>query len=449
MDNRQETKDLANMLVGIVLYFVSFIFYLTYPDINLIDRITYFIALGSLGWLLYEAIESDYDMLVRTIFIAPLFFFIIFLHFGTLNLPFEGSIIDPNQKTVYIAVALLSLPFAELLRRTRKKKAAMNQSQQQEPGYSTGADYDPYGSSNTGYNPFGNSYGSRNNDYYEPRSQYKRDTDYQYYSSQDGSSSDPVNENYANPGYFSKVELTPELLRAIFTALGFMLKNCSSNQELQDIYVEEMAERLGIRLAVVEENRKCIEEGKNTSFWNIKLCIQESKILLQNRELACAVLYTIAGGLFYDEIVTPDESAVYAKLAEAFQIGKEMAGRIFLRLVKDFNLYLDPESGNYKAHGFSNGRSYNYEEDDSYEEKKSTPREEFSDKEIKNAYKTLQVKPDSSNKEIKSSYRRLIARYHPDKAISKGLSEKEIEKYNEITQKLNIAWDIIRTERNL
>ena len=67
----------------------------------------------------------------------------------------------------------------------------------------------------------------------------------------------------------------------------------------------------------------------------------------------------------------------------------------------------------------------------------------YSSKEIRNAYNTLQIKKDDDPQTIKAAYRRLIARYHPDKAVSRGLSAKEIAEYNEITQKLNQAWDII------
>ncbi len=449
MDYRQDSREFLNILVGSVLYFISFIYYLVYPDINFLDRISYFIAIGSLGWLFYEAVKSEYDMLIRAIFVAPIFFFIIFINSARFSGYRQMSMLfDPNQMTVYLAIACLSIPFAIFLRKTRKREAGRYAGSN--PGNTSYSGYDPYG--NTSGGQYGSTY-SRNSDldsdaYYEPRSQYRKDTDYQYYGSTGGGSS--FNEDFANPSSFKNTKFTPELIKGVFTALGYLLNKCSSNEDLQLMFIDELADRLGLSDEEAAAGKKHIEEGRKSTLWNVKLCIRESGILLNDSKLAAAVFFSIAGSLFYDELVTQTESQMFSQVAAAFQISPDLAGAIFNRLVKDYNLYFDNKSGTYKAYGFNSGRNYSFDEDDeNYESRKKEAAEEYSDKEIRNAYLTLQVKPAASNSEVKSSYRRMIARYHPDKAISKGLSEKEIEKYNEITQKLNIAWDIIRTVRNL
>lgn len=64
---------------------------------------------------------------------------------------------------------------------------------------------------------------------------------------------------------------------------------------------------------------------------------------------------------------------------------------------------------------------------------------------LKDAYRTLGIKPGASLKEARKVYKEKITRTHPDKAGH--LSEELQEKAKELTIKLNNAFDIIKRSK--
>ncbi|MGH8552159.1 MAG: co-chaperone DjlA, partial [Methylococcales bacterium] len=66
---------------------------------------------------------------------------------------------------------------------------------------------------------------------------------------------------------------------------------------------------------------------------------------------------------------------------------------------------------------------------------------------IDHAYTLLGSKPSASDEEIKQAYRHLMSQNHPDKLLSKGLSEESIQLATEKTQKIRKAYELIREYR--
>ncbi len=64
------------------------------------------------------------------------------------------------------------------------------------------------------------------------------------------------------------------------------------------------------------------------------------------------------------------------------------------------------------------------------------------------AYALLQVKPGADKQTVKRAYRKLISKYHPDKYIAEGKSERAIKEANEKTQAIRKAYDYICEHRN-
>lgn len=61
-------------------------------------------------------------------------------------------------------------------------------------------------------------------------------------------------------------------------------------------------------------------------------------------------------------------------------------------------------------------------------------------------YKILGINLGASQKEIKTAYRRLISKYHPDKLIASGASDKEITAANLMSQKIINAYEQLRRD---
>lgn len=68
---------------------------------------------------------------------------------------------------------------------------------------------------------------------------------------------------------------------------------------------------------------------------------------------------------------------------------------------------------------------------------------------LADAYKVLDVSPDTSDTEIKKIYRQKCMEFHPDKLASKGLPDEFMTYAHDQLTKVNEAYDIIKTERGL
>ncbi|MBQ8708820.1 MAG: DnaJ domain-containing protein [Succinivibrionaceae bacterium] len=71
------------------------------------------------------------------------------------------------------------------------------------------------------------------------------------------------------------------------------------------------------------------------------------------------------------------------------------------------------------------------------------------DPELDRAYMLLHTDADASDSEVKRCYRKMMSRYHPDRAAAQGLDPEKLKEYTEISQQIQIAWDMIREKRGI
>ena len=74
------------------------------------------------------------------------------------------------------------------------------------------------------------------------------------------------------------------------------------------------------------------------------------------------------------------------------------------------------------------------------------PRPQFTTT-IETAYKNLGISSKITDEEVKKTYRKLMSKYHPDKLMSKGLSDKEMRAATEKVQQIKAAYEQIRQAR--
>lgn len=68
---------------------------------------------------------------------------------------------------------------------------------------------------------------------------------------------------------------------------------------------------------------------------------------------------------------------------------------------------------------------------------------------LDDAYKALGVSEDNTDAEVKRAYRKLISQYHPDKLIGQGLPEDMIAMATEKAKEIQLAYDLIKQNRNM
>lgn len=68
---------------------------------------------------------------------------------------------------------------------------------------------------------------------------------------------------------------------------------------------------------------------------------------------------------------------------------------------------------------------------------------------LENAYKVLELSPDTADAEVKKIYRQKCVEFHPDKLASKGLPDEFMTYANDQLAKVNEAYDIIKKARGM
>lgn len=68
---------------------------------------------------------------------------------------------------------------------------------------------------------------------------------------------------------------------------------------------------------------------------------------------------------------------------------------------------------------------------------------------LDDAYKALGVTKDNSDAEIKRAYRKLMSQHHPDKLMGQGVPEDMIAMATEQAKEIQLAYDLIKKNRNI
>jgi DnaJ like chaperone protein len=68
---------------------------------------------------------------------------------------------------------------------------------------------------------------------------------------------------------------------------------------------------------------------------------------------------------------------------------------------------------------------------------------------LDDAYKALGVTKDSTDAEVKRAYRKLMSQYHPDKLMGQGVPEDMIAMATEQAKEIQLAYDLVKKNRNM
>jgi DnaJ like chaperone protein len=66
---------------------------------------------------------------------------------------------------------------------------------------------------------------------------------------------------------------------------------------------------------------------------------------------------------------------------------------------------------------------------------------------LEDAYKALGVSADSTDQQVKRAYRKLMSQHHPDKLMGQGVPEDMIKVATEQAQEIQLAYDLIKKQR--
>ncbi len=140
-------------------------------------------------------------------------------------------------------------------------------------------------------------------------------------------------------------------------------------------------------------------------------------------------------------------------------IRMRIAEQQFARFAEQFNRQRQRQyeqqgnSGTYNYYGgqnYEHYEKYGYDEqeqkEDSYDDRIDTE-SEGAKSQLENAYTILGITPDASWDDVRRAHKKMMLKYHPDRLASQELSEEGKRRSNEMAQKIQAAYALIKASR--
>lgn len=223
-------------------------------------------------------------------------------------------------------------------------------------------------------------------------------------------------------------------LHHLFALLGFMAKADGQVSQAEIDYTKKVMKRLNLNNAQCEQAMRSFYEGKNEGFdW-----IASAKTIKQ------------ISGLKHQRWLYVVMNA-QVQMAYADGVVKDLLKPILQRIASILGLpalnftYYDAIFGWQEFYQKAWQQQQQFHQQSYSQQGYSAPRK--SSMSLSEAYALLGMNDKADEVEIKKAYRKMMSKYHPDKLMSKGLSDKEMQQATEKVQKIQAAYEQIREAR--
>lgn len=254
---------------------------------------------------------------------------------------------------------------------------------------------------------------------------------------------------------FTRLKATDEVIDFVFPILGYY---ATLTSEPKDLLIYKHIFDVIAELKLLDDQaaraKNLYSKGLNLSESEVKQLLKDHKKYWNNPFDRKKLFGWIAELFFCDNVITSNEQRHFNQLAQILGFSEERTQFLFNRYLRKFGYFYDQGSNSYRnsvnfneffsrffeqMHNAQSGGSYSGGYD------YTANREQ----DLASAYRILGIDENTSDAEAKKAYLRLMNRYHPDKAAARGMSEADVEKYKELTQKVQAAWQVVKQHRNL
>ena len=207
--------------------------------------------------------------------------------------------------------------------------------------------------------------------------------------------------------------------RASFQVMGHIAKADGQVSKREIQIVEDVMRRMNLNQAQRQLAIAFFNEGKETTFdlddviADLQQHLQHQRVLMQ---FFIEIQFQIA---MAEGLISPNTKRILENLCQRLGVAP---------------LYQRFE------HIFRGGQQ-GYSQSNSYSRPQPPPHR------LQDDYELFNLKPSCTEKELKHAYRRAMSQNHPDKLIAQGLPEEMIKLATEKTQRLQGAYERIRTAR--
>lgn len=237
----------------------------------------------------------------------------------------------------------------------------------------------------------------------------------------------------------SSVRYTPEnkaaqqaYIESYFAVMGYVAKLDGQVSQREIHFATLIMNRMRLNGLQREMAQKAFYQGKSSGFNLDEALDRLSHACGRRRKLLYSFINSLVQMAYADGVVKNDLKPVLQQIAR--RLGLMPLNFGYYDAI--FGFQQRWQQGGYQGHSQQGG---GYQQG---------PRQAFSGS-ANEAYTVLGVSSKASNAEVKKAYRKLMSEYHPDKLMSKGLSETEMQKATEKVQKIKAAYEAIKSKRGL
>lgn len=225
-------------------------------------------------------------------------------------------------------------------------------------------------------------------------------------------------------------------LHGLFACMGHIAKLDGQVSKREIDYASQVMSRLHLTAAHREEAMKSFYQGKRADF-DLNAILQQVRQAAGGRSKLLYLFINAQVQMAYADGVVKDQlKPVLQQMARA--LGVMQLNFAYYDAIFGWQQRWQQQQYHYQQ---QTGGS-------SYQQHESMGQSPFSGS-LSAAYKLLGVTEKATDAELKKAYRRLMSKYHPDKLMSKGLSEQEMQQATEKVQRIKAAYEQIRRSRGL
>ncbi|PIQ42823.1 MAG: co-chaperone DjlA [Gammaproteobacteria bacterium CG11_big_fil_rev_8_21_14_0_20_46_22] len=230
------------------------------------------------------------------------------------------------------------------------------------------------------------------------------------------------------PMAFGNRQANQAFFEATFLIMGYLSKADGQVSDKEIQYARQVMKHWHLSPRQTEEAMRLFYQGKNQEFDRYEV-LKKLRQHYGHRPRMLAQFINIQARLCYiNGMLNPQLKPLLQDIAAITGLGP-------LNFA-----YYDLMFG-WKAH-FEQARrgGYQHQQGSGFQQRYTTS--------INEAYKILGVNQDANKNDVKRAYRKLMSQYHPDKLMSKGLSEAEMQAATEKAQKIKAAYEQICQEKS-
>ncbi|MFL0809327.1 MAG: co-chaperone DjlA [Agarilytica sp.] len=209
----------------------------------------------------------------------------------------------------------------------------------------------------------------------------------------------------------------------VFPLLGKLAKSDGRISEEEVASAEEMIKRMGLTPEARTQAIDLFTQGADASYDSdeaLERFLQVCRNYANLKQLLLVYLITLA---YADGVLHSNEEEILRNVAKRLGYSS-LAFNHLLGMVQAQN---------------------HFQQQQGYRQEQYQSRAQENELDV--AYKALGVEKDFSDKEIKRAYRKLMSEYHPDKLAGSGAPEEMIKLATERSQEIQSAYDLVKKHR--